>query len=307
MRDPGLPSLDQLRVFIAVIDHGGFAHAARVLHRTQSVISYTIANLEEQLNIALLDRSKRKPTLTEAGRALLADARAVSMKVDSMRSRAKALSAGLEAEVSLVVDVMFSTCALVRILNEFERQFPTVALRLRIECLGAVTQLVLDRECHIGISGGVISIPDALERRGIGHVTMLIVTAPGHPLAQIEGQIPASVLREHMQLVLTDRSQLTAGRDFGVLGLRNWRLGDLGSKYALLRGGLGWGSMPQSMVAEDIASGRLVQLDIADGKAFQYPLYVIHRSDEEPGPASKWLMQQIMTVDHDAPHPAGII
>ena len=95
MRDPGLPSLDQLRVFIAVIDHGGFAHAARALHRTQSVISYTIANLEEQLNVELLDRSKRKPTLTEAGKALLADARAVSLKVDGMRARAKALSAGL--------------------------------------------------------------------------------------------------------------------------------------------------------------------------------------------------------------------
>lgn len=301
MRDPGQPSLDQLRVFIAVIDHGGFAHAARALHRTQSVISYTISNLEEQLNIALLDRSKRKPTLTEAGHALLADARAVSMKVDSMRSRAKALSAGLEAEVSLVVDVMFPTCALVRMLNEFQQQFPTVALRLRIECLGTVTQLVLDGECHIGISGSIISMPDAIERRGAGHVTMLIVTAPGHALAQIEGQIPASVLREHMQLVLTDRSQLTKGKDFGVLGLRNWRLGDLSSKHALLRGGLGWGSMPQAMIAEDLASGRLVQLDIADGKAFQYPLYVIHRSDEEPGPAGKWLMQQILALDHSLP------
>ena len=56
MREPGQPSLDQLRVFVAVIDAGGFAHAARQLHRTQSVISYTIANLEEQLNVVLLDR-----------------------------------------------------------------------------------------------------------------------------------------------------------------------------------------------------------------------------------------------------------
>ena len=114
MREPGQPSLDQLRVFVAVIDAGGFAHAARQLHRTQSVISYTIANLEEQLNIELLDRSKRKPVLTEAGKALLADARAVSLKVDGMRARAKAMSSGLEAEVSVVVDVMFplaSWCA----------------------------------------------------------------------------------------------------------------------------------------------------------------------------------------------------
>jgi DNA-binding transcriptional LysR family regulator len=302
MRDPGLPSLDQLRVFIAVIDHGGFAHAARALHRTQSVISYTIANLEEQLNIALLDRSKRKPTLTEAGNALLADARAVSMKVDSMRSRAKALSAGLEAEVSLVVDVMFPTCLLVRILNDFQQQYPTVAMRLRTEALGAVTQLVLERVCHIGICGGVLATPDAIERRAAGEVTMMPVCSPEHPLARIKGKIPVSALRDHMQLVLTDRSALTAGKDFGVLGLRNWRLGDLASKHALLRGGLGWGSMPHAMIYDDLASGRLVQLDIADGKAFQYPLFLIHRGDEEPGPAGRWLMQQFLDLDHQLPH-----
>jgi DNA-binding transcriptional LysR family regulator len=304
MRDPGLPSLEQLRVFIAVIDHGGFAAAARALHRTQSVVSYTIANLEDQLNIALLDRGKRKPELTEAGKALLADARAICMKVDGMRSRAKALSAGLEAEVSLVVDVMFPTCLLVRILNAFQKEFPAVAMRLHTEALGAVTQLVLDRVCHIGICGGVIAPPDAIERRGAGEVTMMPVCAPSHPLASYDGKIPMSALREHMQLVLTDRSALTAGRDFGVLGLRTWRLGDLGSKHALLRGGLGWGSMPQAMISEDLATGRLVQLDVADGKAFQYPLYLINRNDEEPGPAGRWLMRQFVELDHCLPHDA---
>ena len=304
MRDPGHPSLDQLRVFIAVIDHGGFAHAARALHRTQSVISYTIANLEDQLNIALLDRSKRKPVLTEAGQALLADARAVSMKVDSMRSRAKALSAGLEAEVSLVVDVMFPTCLLVRTLNAFQQIYPSVSLRLRTEALGAVTQLVMDGVCHIGICGGVIAPPDSIDRRAAGEVTMVLVCAPGHPLARYEGKIPVSALRDHLQLVLTDRSLLTAGKDFGVVGLSNWRLGDLGSKYALLRGGLGWGSMPQAMVQDDLANGRLVHLDIADGNSFQYPLFVINRSDEEPGPAGRWLMQQFIDLDHKLPHDA---
>jgi len=294
MRDPGLPSLDQLRVFIAVIDHGGFAHAARALHRTQSVISYTIANLEEQLNVELLDRGKRKPSLTEAGKALLADARAVSLKVDSMRSRAKALSAGLEAEVSLVVDVMFSTCTLVRILHAFQREFPTVSMRLRMEGLGAVTELVMNRVCRIGISGWMPGTPDSIERESCGFVTMVPVASPLHALARIDGRIPSAVLREHTQLVLADRSTLTAGQDFGVLALRDWRLGDLGSKHALLRSGIGWGNMPLELVKDDIDAGRLVHLDINDGDSISFPLYVIHRGDDEPGPAGKWLMQQFL-------------
>jgi DNA-binding transcriptional LysR family regulator len=304
MRDPGLPSLDQLRVFIAVIDHGGFAHAARALHRTQSVISYTIANLEDQLNIALLDRSKRKVTLTEAGKALLADARAVSAKVDGMRARAKALGAGLEAEVCLVVDVMFPMCRLVTLLESFQREYPTVALRLHTEALGGVAQMVLDGRCQLGISGMPVHLPDNVERQLAGHVTMMPVCAPGHPLARIDGVVPTTALREHLQLVLTDRSPLTAGQDFGVLGLRDWRLADLHSKHALLRGGLGWGSMPEAMIAEDLAAGRLVRLRLQDGDALQYPLFVIHRADDQLGPAGRWLSEQILALDYTLPHGA---
>ncbi len=290
MREPGLPSLDQLRVFVAVVDAGGFAHAARQLHRTQSVISYTIANLEEQLDVVLLDRGKRKPTLTEAGKALLADARAVAMKVDGMRARAKALAGGLEAEVSLVVDVMFPTCVLVAALEAFQLEFPTVALRLRTEALGAVTQLVLDRVCHIGVGGWMPYASDAIERLACGHARMMPVAAPGHPLAQIAGPIPTSLAREHTQLVLTDRSALTDGQDFGVLALRNWRLGDLGSKHELLRAGLGWGSMPEAMVREDLASGRLVRLDLGDGSVMHYPVHLFRRADHQPGQATQWLL-----------------
>ncbi|MCE3261782.1 MAG: LysR family transcriptional regulator [Pseudoduganella sp.] len=304
MRDPGLPTLDQLRVFIAVIDHGGFAHAARALHRTQSVISYTIANLEEQLNIELLDRSTRKPTLTDAGKALLADARAVASKVDSMRSRAKALGAGLEAELSIVVDVMFPTCLLVRTLELFQREFPTVALRLHTEALGAVSQMVADRRCQLGVAGMAANAPANIERHAAGFVKMMPVCSPLHALAREAAPIPTGVLREHLQLVVTDRSALTEGRDFGVLGLRDWRLGDLGSKHALLLGGLGWGNMPEHTVLRDLAEGRLVRLHTQEGLELEYPLFLIHRGDDELGPAGKWLRQQFIQLDHTLPHDA---
>jgi len=296
MRDPGLPTLDQLRVFVAVIDCGSFSRAAKELHRTQSVISYTIANLEAQLNVALFDRSKRKPTLTEAGRALLADARTVGMKIDAMRARAKTLALGLEAEVSIVVDVMFPNCLLVSALQAFQRQFPTVGLRLRIEALGTVKHLVGIRECQIGIAGPMLEFPDIYQHHQLGHITMIPVAAPTHPLGQMKGIIPNEIAREHTQLVLTDRSQLTAGQDFGVLALRDWRLGDLGAKHMLLLSGLGWGSMPEEMVREDIRGGRLVHLQLAHLISGQYSLHLIHRTDDAPGPAGRWLMQYF--IDH---------
>jgi DNA-binding transcriptional LysR family regulator len=71
-------------------------------------------------------------------------------------------------------------------------------------------------------------------------VTNLVpVVAPGHPLAEINGPIETHVLYNHVQLVLTDRLALTAGRDYGVFSGRTWRLADLGAKQSMLVAGLG--------------------------------------------------------------------
>jgi leucyl aminopeptidase len=93
--EPGTPTLDQLRVFLTVVEVGSFAGAARQLGRATSVISYSIANLEAQLGVSLFDReSTRKPQLTEAGRTVLAEARTVFNGVDALRAKVKGLVAG---------------------------------------------------------------------------------------------------------------------------------------------------------------------------------------------------------------------
>ncbi|MEY2883827.1 MAG: transcriptional regulator, partial [Pseudomonadota bacterium] len=97
----------------------------------------------------------------------------------------------------------------------------------------------------------------------------------------------------HLQLVLTDRSRLTEGQDFGVRAMRSWRLGDLGAKHALLRAGAGWGNMPEPMVADDLATGRLVRLQLPDWPGVTYPLELLHRADHQPGPAARWLMARL--------------
>lgn len=153
MLGPALPSLDQLQVFLTVVETGSFAAAGRKLGRATSAISYAIATLEQQLAVQLFDRDQtRKPTLTTMGAAVLIDARTVWADVSSLRARINGMLGGLESEVSIVVDVMLPTDRLVDALQAFERQFPTVTLRLHIEALGAVTQLVLSGAAEVGIS-----------------------------------------------------------------------------------------------------------------------------------------------------------
>jgi len=178
--DPGIPTLDQLRVFLTVVDAGSFAGAARKLGRATSVISYSIANLENQLGLELFDRNTtRKPLLTEAGRTMLAEALAVSSGVDSMRAKAKGLLQGLEAEVHLVVDVLLPAHRVVDALKAFRKEFPTVSLHLHVEALGAVTKLVLDRVATIGITGPLDAGIEGLARIDIGYVPLIPVAATG--------------------------------------------------------------------------------------------------------------------------------
>jgi DNA-binding transcriptional LysR family regulator len=299
MTQPGAPTLDQLRVFAVVAETGSFSAAARRLHRAQSAVSYAIANLEELLGLALFERGHRRPILTEAGRAVLSDAKRVGRLVDDLRARAVGLHAGLEAEIGLAVDVMFPTARLVAVLEAFAREFPTVALRLRIEALGAVVTQVLDRACGLGISGPMGVRVDGVEKRPLCQIELVPVCAPGHPLAAIGPPLLASALHEHVQLVLTDRSTLTEGQDFGVISPRTWRLGDLGAKHALLRAGLGWGNMPAHMVGDELRDGTLVRLD--PGRAgMMFELLLIHRADTPPGPATAWLADRLAAAPDSA-------
>ena len=97
----GRVTLDQLRTFIVAADKGSFSGAGRHLKRAQSVVSQTLANLEGQIGVKLFDRSGRFPVLTDQGRALLADARAITGNVDLFKARAKRLAGKLEPELSV--------------------------------------------------------------------------------------------------------------------------------------------------------------------------------------------------------------
>jgi DNA-binding transcriptional LysR family regulator len=297
--DPGTPTLDQLRVFLTVVDVGSFAGAARKLHRATSVVSYAISNLEMQLGVSLFDRkTTRKPQLTDAGRTVLAEARTIYGGIDGLRAKVRGLLHGLEAEVHLVLDVMLPNARVVDALKAFREQFPTVSLHLHIEALGAVTQRVVDRVATLGVSGPLTTGVDGVERINVGKVALIPVAAPGHPLAQPGPHEPGAG-RSHVQLVLTDRSRLTRDQEFAVIGTRTWRLADLGAKHLLLREGIGWGNMPIDKVHDDLTSGRLVHLDLPDCPGGDYVFDVIYRTDTPPGPAAAWLIERFKSQASD--------
>lgn len=288
-------TLDLLRTLIASVDEGSFSAAGRRLHRTQSVVSQSIANLEDQLGLRLFDRIGRYPKPTPAGTRLVEEARSIMRSVDGFRAQARDFAGGLEPELSIVVDVIFPQTRLTAAMVNFAERFPATTLRLQVEALGAVAELVLAGSCSLGITGTLPVLPPGLEREYLFDIPMVTVAGPGSPLAIHAGPIPLPVIAEHTQLVLSDRSSLTDGQDYGVLSRRTWRLADLGTKHAFLRAGLGWGHMPLPLVKDDLAQGHLAMISVAGFplSGISHPIMALFPTDARPGVAGRWLIERL--------------
>jgi DNA-binding transcriptional LysR family regulator len=300
-------TLDQFQVFVAVAEEGSFSATARRMNRAQSAVTYAVQKLEEQLGLALFDRSGYRPVLTEAGTALLGRAKGIMREVEAFADQARGITQGLEPELAIVVDAMFPMARIVDALRAFGERYPTVPTRIYVGSLGSTANLVLDGTCAIGIALTFALQGTELRLQPIETVSMVAVAAPCHPLSALKRPIATEELQPHVQLVLTDHSGRTDKRDNGVLSRRNWRLGDLGAKHAMLLGGLGWGGMPLHMVEADLAAGRLCQIvpeewGCGTGKV-ELSMCLAHRSDHLLGPAARWLSEWLVSGKIAPPYP----
>jgi DNA-binding transcriptional LysR family regulator len=94
-------SIRHLRTLLAIAEHGSFAAAAREVRLTQSAVSMQMRALEEELGTALFDRSTRPPALTEAARALLADADELVRSYDQLVHERRARGSSVEGHLRL--------------------------------------------------------------------------------------------------------------------------------------------------------------------------------------------------------------
>ncbi|RZS77313.1 DNA-binding transcriptional LysR family regulator [Phyllobacterium myrsinacearum] len=285
-------TLDQMRMFVAVTEAGSFRAASVQLARVQSAVSHSIGSMEAQLGVTLFDRSGHRPVLTSEGQALLADIRAILLKVDTMRARARGLGEGLELGISIALDPQFPIEIAAQALKTMQDAYPSVGVRLTIAPMGAPIAALRERRCTMAIMA--LDMPDPMiELEELAFLWRVAVVARHHPLASraVEGPaVTAAELADHVQIVGEDPSRLTEGRDFHVLSPRTWRVSDNDTKRVLILSGIGWGNLPIWLVERDLQEGRLVRVPTAEyGEHGETVLraYIAHRSDEPLGPASR--------------------
>jgi DNA-binding transcriptional LysR family regulator len=124
-------------------------------------------------------------------------------------------------------------------------------------------------------------------------IRLVPVVASDHPLARAASPVSRETLEPHVQLVLTGRTDYAKNMRGGIVSLHLWRFADLATRLEFLLAGFGWCNMPQHMIEDHVAAGRLRRLVLADKSAVEIPLYVVSQRGRQFGRAGKWLIADL--------------
>src|SRR3954454_6689692 len=102
-------ALEQWRTLITVVDTGGYAQAAEVLHKSQSSVTYAVQKIETMLGVKAFEIQGRRAILTPTGQFLYRRAKGLLEESAALERAARRLSAGWEAEIRLAVEILFPT------------------------------------------------------------------------------------------------------------------------------------------------------------------------------------------------------
>ncbi|MEV5612955.1 LysR family transcriptional regulator [Streptomyces sp. NPDC052225] len=175
----------QLRHFVAVVTEGSFTAAARAELIVQSALSTSVRNLERELGAELFDRTGRRVVLTEAGRALLPQARQLLAGAAAAKESV-ARVAGLGTGRVAIGTIQTLTCVdLAAELAAFHRELPGIQVSVREGPVEELIEGLRAGELDLAfLAPDARRLPDGLAAFGTWREDLVLVTAPGHPLAR---------------------------------------------------------------------------------------------------------------------------
>ncbi len=277
-------TLEQWAVLAAVVDHGGFAQAAAVLNRSQSAVSYSIARLQESLDVPLLVGEGRKSVLTSHGETLLKRARELLNQMNVLEFMASSLKRGWESEIKLVVDAAFPRNRLLRIVAQLRQSCPDTQLQVSDVVLSGAEQAIIEGAADLVVTSRV---PPGYLSDWLLDVTFVAVARADHPLLQLQRELTVADLVQHVQAVVRDSGTLNP-RDEGWLGAeRRFTVSSVEASLATVSAGLAYAWLPDHMLTEPLHRGALKPLPLVTGRSRSVSLHAVLLHPEALGPAAR--------------------
>lgn len=252
---------ENVKVFLAVLDHGSFSAAARVLKRVPSAISMTIAQLEAELDLTLFDRSGREPVPTALARALEPRARQVASHLTQLKVHALELHLGVERRLSIVIAPELLTTAWSTPLASLASEFPSMEVEVLFAPQTEAMHLLREGQAQLAIVFERNIMDEREVFQEFGSEILMAVISPQHPMFQA---------RQHafkQEDLLEIRQIIVASREVGDKDLRFivsrqlWHTDNHLAALTMVQAGLGWAHLPKTLVAPLIASGELAAIE----------------------------------------------
>ncbi len=287
-------TLDALRVIETIARRGSFAAAAAELHRVTSAVSYTVQKLEEDLDIAIFDRSGHRAKLTAAGKMLVERGRDLLAASSQLVEDARTIAGGWEPQLAIAIDQVYPEQLLLPLIARFydmqDAQNANTNVRVLAEVLAGPWDALESGRADIAIGSAQIALPKLFRRRKIGSVGFIYVAAPAHPVFAADA---ATLDPENYRgIAIADTARQRPAHSVR-LGLRQPTLtvSSFAAKIAALEAGLGVGTVPAVLARDALARGTLKQIPV-EHDADRAELYLAWRIDPN-GRAKQWFLQQL--------------
>lgn len=290
-------SLDALQVLDAIARGGSFAAAALELHRVPSAITYTVQQLEQDLDVLLFDRRGHRAKLTGAGFELLTEGRQLLRAATDLECRIQQVAKGWETELRIAVDTIIDPQRLFPLLAAFDRESSGTRIKIMSEVLGGNWDALVSGRADlvIGASGDVPS--------GGGYATLPLcrlqfafVAAPTHPICKETQPLSEATIHKYRAVSAADSSRNMPARTVGLLsGQDVLTMPSMAAKIAAHIAGLGVGFLPLSVADREQRAGRLQILEVEIIKPGGET--VIAWRPNRTGKALRWFIKRFQSPD----------
>ncbi|PZP32959.1 MAG: LysR family transcriptional regulator [Roseateles depolymerans] len=288
--------LRQLRYFLTVAETGHITRAAERLGMQQPPLSQQIKALEAQLGLSLFDRHPRGVDLTEAGRLLQPEARALVQAAEALQQRMALFAAGQRGPLALGFTSSAAAHAFVpRVLSACRREHPDIALELS-ECNAAeLTEALQAGRLHFGFLRVPVARPEGLDFETLFDEPVLLVLPLDHPLAAA-GEAPvslSSLRRERFILVRRPGAPglyaelLQRCREAGFEPQIAAEVPRMLTNLNLVAAGAGISVVPASM--RGVHAHALVYRELDAAARLRAPMTMVWRRNGLPGPTATLL------------------
>jgi DNA-binding transcriptional LysR family regulator len=235
--------LRQIEHFRAVVEHGGFTAASRSVRIVQSALSTSIRNLERELGAPLFERTTRRVTLTEAGRAFLPHARRVLAEAEAASDAVSAVTGLRSGRVSIGMIQWLGPVDLPAELSAFHRLHPGIQITVLNVPVDALVDRLRGGELDLAYLASDNGLPDDLAGRTMYREPLKLIMPSDHPLA-VRRRVRWADLDDEPLVLFSEGSAVTAivRRVFTTLGIRQRVVGQVTQvdlQLALVRHGLG--------------------------------------------------------------------